>query len=190
MTDYEIDERIALMLRQSRASAGISREYVASELGLSAKTIQNWEEGLSSPNAKYIIKWFDAVGIPIYPYLLKISTPGLEEINANSSDEQIRDALFALIDSMDISQMRKHYFELFGEHGTAPDGMGEVKTAYLHLPMDVKVGIAEIISTQFLICQAQNRLVQPDKIMPDIQKLQNYIDKAKNAVIEGKSSYL
>ena len=190
MTDYEIDERIASMLKQSRSSAGISREYVAKELGISSKTVQNWEECTSSPNAKYIIKWFDAVGIPIYPYLLKQANPSLEELNANSTDIQIKDALLDLINNMDITQMRKHFFELLGEHGTAPDGMGEVKTAYLHLPMDVKVGIAEIICTQFLICQAQNRLVQPDKIMPDINKLEDYISKAKKAVVEGKSTYL
>lgn len=190
MTDYEIDEKIALMLKQSRSSAGISREYVAKELGISSKTVQNWEEGTSSPNAKYIMKWFSAVGLPIYPYLLKFTNPKLEELTINSSNEEIKCALITFIESMDIGQMRKHFFEYFGEHGTAPEGMGEMKTAYLQLPMDVKIGICEIIRTQFQICQAQNRLVQPDKPMPDIDKLNDYIERAKKAVIEGKQTYL
>lgn len=190
MNDYEIDERIAAMLKLARNNAGVSRDYLANVLNVSTKSIQNWEDGTSSPNAKTIMKWFDALGLPIYPYLLQINTPGLDLLNANSTDQQVKDALIDVVSNMDMSQMRKHFFELLGKHGTAPDGMGEVKTAYLHLPMDVKIGIAEIICTQFEICQAMNRLVQPDKVMPDLRKLKDYICKAKVAVINGKDTYL
>ena len=190
MDDYEIEQRIAKMLKDSRCNAGISRDYMSKTLNVSAKTIQNWEDGISSPNAKHIMKWFDTLGLPIYPSLLKISNPELQDLNANSSDNQVKEAIISTISNMDIAQMRQHFFELFGEHGTAPDGMGEVKTAYLHLPMDVKIGIAEIICTQFELCQATNRLVSPDKIMPDLDKLKDYINKAKIAVINGKNTYL
>lgn len=186
----DIDMRIAKLLRDSRDASGLSQDAVSKKLGVSKKTIQNWESGDSCPNLKTVMLWFEAIDVPVYPYMLKLTHPELEALNANSSDDDVRSALIALISDMDMHQMRKQFFEMFGEHGTAPDGMGEVKTAYLHLPMDVKIGIAEIICTQFEICQAQKRLVKPDHVMPDIVSLRNYINKAKTAVINGKETYL
>lgn len=190
MNDVDIKNRIAELLKSSRYDAGMSQDSVAKCLGVSKKTVQNWEAGISSPPLSIVMQWFDYLDVPVYPYILKLSHPELELLNANSCDEEIRDALMLLVKDMDIKKMRQHFFEAFGEHGTAPDGMGEVKTAYLHLPMDVKVGIAEIICTQFEICQAQGRLVQPDSIMPNVESLKSYIDSAKQAVIKGKDTYL
>ena len=190
MKDYEIEEMVASMLRNARHESGVSQDYLANALGVSKKTVQNIENGVSFPNIKTIIKWFQTIDIPIYPYLFRLSHPELLSLNANSTDTEVRDALISVINDMDIHEMRKHFFEMFGEHGTAPEGMGEVKTAYLHLPMYVKVGIAEIICTQFEIAQARGELVQPDKIMPNTDKLKEYIDKAKKAVIDGKETYL
>lgn len=190
MKDYEIDEQIAQLLRESRNSAGISQESIANALGVSRKSVQNWESGASAPNIKTLIKWFDFLDIPIYPYLFRVSNPEFERINANSTDQDIKNALLKSIQDMDMSQIRKQFFEMFGEHGTAPAGMGEVKTAYLHLPMYVKIGIAEIICTQFEIAQARGELVKPDHIMPDVDALKSYIEMAKKAVIEGKDTYL
>lgn len=190
MNDYEVEEKIALILRESRAKAGVSQDYIARKLDVSKKTIQHWENAQNTPNAKTIMKWFDAVDIPIYPYLYKLTHSELSALNANSSDDDVRKALISIINDMDMKQMRQHFFEMFGEHGTAPSGMGEVKTAYLHLPMYVKIGIAEIICTQFEIAEARGELVQPDKIMPDKDALREYISKAKDAVINGKDTYL
>lgn len=190
MNDVDINERIALILRESREKANVSQDYIAKKLNISKKSVQNYEASISVPNVKMIIKWFEAVDVPIYPYMFQLSHPELIALNANSSDAEVRNALISVIQDMDINQMRQHFFEMFGEHGTAPKGMGEVKTAYLHLPMYVKIGIAEIISTQFEIAEARGELVQPDKIMPDKEALKEYIEKAKKAVIEGKDTYL
>lgn len=190
MDDYEMSQYVSSMLRDSRTNAGISRESMAKALQVSAKTVQNWEEGLSYPNVKHLVNWFQTADIPLYPFMLKLNNPELMKVNANSSDEEIKQAFINVIDQMDIKQMRQHFFEMFGETGTAPEGMGEVKTAYLHLPMHTKVGIAEIIATQFEISMARDELVKPDSIMPDLDKLHDYINKAKKAVIEGKETYL
>ena len=181
---------ISGLLRKSRYESGISQESIAKSLGVTKKTVQNWEAGISSPPVATVLDWFRIIDIPFYPYLLKLSHPELQNLNANSDDDEVRRALIAYVDDMDIHEMRTHFFEMFGEHGTAPDGMGEVKTAYLHLPMDIKVGIAEIICTQFEICQAQGRLVKPDSIMPNVESLRSYIAAAKDAVIHGKDTYL
>ena len=185
-----LDERIAEILRESRDKSGMSRATLASKLQVSKSTIQHWEEAESVPNITTLIKWFDVIDIPIYPYLFRLFHPEFNFINADSTDEEIKDALIVLLDDMDINNVRQNFFEHFGHHGTPPRGMSEVKTAYLHLPMDVKVGIAEIICTQFEICQAQNRLVQPDHVMPNIPELKKYIESAKQAVIEGKDTYI
>ena len=185
-----VEEQVAVMLRTVRDKSGISRDFMSKQLDVSKKTIQNWEEGYSLPNIKHFYNWFKVCDFPLYPSMLRMNNPALMTITANSSDEEVREAFRNVIDTMDIHYMRQHFLEMFGETGTAPEGMGEVKTAYLHLPMYVKVGIAEIICTQFEIAQARNELVKPDIVMPNIDILKNYIDKAKQAVINGKSTYL
>lgn len=190
MNDYEIEERISKMLRDAREKACVSQDFVAKKLNVSRKTIQHIENGDSIPNVKTVLKWFEAVDVPVYPYLFTLSHPELSALNANSTDAEVKNALLTVINDMDMKQLRQHFFEMFGEHGTAPKGMGEVKTAYLHLPMYVKIGIAEIICTQFEIAEARGELVQPDKVMPDKEALREYIAKAKEAVINGKETYL
>ena len=186
--DYE--QRIADLLKSSRESAGISIRSMAKAMNVAPTTIQNWECGYSQPKTTNIMQWFDVLDIPIYPYMLKLNHPELVNVNANSSDKEIKDALISVINDLDMTSIRKHYFELLGEHGTPPDGMGEVKTAYLHLPMRDKIVIASIICNLYELSEANGTLTHTDCIMPDIVALKKYIESAKAAFIDGKDSYI
>lgn len=75
MNRIELSDRIAGMWRKSRYDAGKSQEYVARALGVSKKTIQNWEAGEASPNFRVALEWFDALGVPMYPYLMSVIYP-------------------------------------------------------------------------------------------------------------------
>lgn len=188
MANYE--QRIATLLKSSRERAGISIRSMAKAMDVSISSIQNWESGYVTPKGTTILQWFDVVDIPIYPYLLKLNHPELSAVNANSSDSEIKDALLAIINDLDMASIRKHYFEMLGDHGTPPDGMGEVKTAYLHLSMRDKIVIASIICNLFELSQANGTLTNTDCIMPDIDALKKYISAAKDAFIDGKNNYI
>ena len=63
-------KRFAEIWLKSRAEAGYSQERMAMELGVSKKTIQNWEKGLSFPNAFQVFEWFEVLGMNPIIYFL------------------------------------------------------------------------------------------------------------------------
>lgn len=63
-------KRFAEIWMRSRAEAGHSQERMAMELGVSKKTIQNWEKGLSFPNAFQVFEWFEILHMNPIIYFL------------------------------------------------------------------------------------------------------------------------
>ena len=75
-------KRFAEIRLRSRAEAGITQEAMAMELGVSKKTIQNWERGLSFPNAFQIFEWFEVLGKNPIPYMLAYQYPSNADLDA------------------------------------------------------------------------------------------------------------
>ena len=50
MNKAEFSDRLASVWLRSRGQAGKTQEYVAKSLGVSKKTVQNWEAGTAAPN--------------------------------------------------------------------------------------------------------------------------------------------
>lgn len=75
MNRIELSDRIAQMWLKSRSDAGWSQDRVAKALGVSKKTVQNWESGEASPNFRIALEWFDALGVPMYPYIMELLYP-------------------------------------------------------------------------------------------------------------------
>ena len=63
-------KRFAEIWLKSRAESGFSQERMAMELGVSKKTIQNWEKGLSFPNAFQVFEWFEVLNMNPIIYFL------------------------------------------------------------------------------------------------------------------------
>ena len=72
MTFNEYYEKVALMLSQSRTAANKSQEEMADMLGVCTRTIQNWEAGISAPDAAHLIKWFNVLHMDMTSYYSKI----------------------------------------------------------------------------------------------------------------------
>ena len=45
---------LKITLKAARTNAGLSQKEAAKVIGVSNKTLHNWENGISSPDAKYI----------------------------------------------------------------------------------------------------------------------------------------
>lgn len=71
MTYNEYYEKVALMLSQSRTAANKSQEEMADLLGVCTRTIQNWEAGISAPDAPHLIKWFNVLRMDMTLYYSK-----------------------------------------------------------------------------------------------------------------------
>ena len=188
MNTLELNERFSAMYRKSREDAGRSQDYMARAMGVSKKTIQNWEDGTSSPNQTKSFEWFEILNIQPLPYYLEALYPGRFDTN-NNNDDEIMDSIIKLISALPSDAKRKLLFFLSGNHGSSTIGMLELATAHLHVPLDRRINIAQSVATNYELSEYQDCLVCPDQIRPNMTTLLNSIELGKRAVIKGEPSY-
>lgn len=56
---------IGELIRQYRKRQHISRQTLASRIGVTTKTLQRWEDGMGSPTIKSLIKLSDEMRVPL-----------------------------------------------------------------------------------------------------------------------------
>ena len=93
--DYEINDRFARIWRVSREKAGVSQDAIAKRLGVSKKTVQNWENGTSSPSQVMGFEWFNVCELQPLPFYLEALYP--EYFSEYAPKEEVKQAytLFA-----------------------------------------------------------------------------------------------
>lgn len=188
MNNVELADKFGKMWKQSRLDAGKSQEYVAKALGVSKKTVQNWESGFASPNQITGFKWFEALNVPALPYYLRLLYDEFEDIAPTSPDEDIKEALITLINSLDNNMIRKLLYLLYGDHGSSITAITELLVAYVHTPLPARIGVAELIMTNYEIANAYK--ATSNHIQPNEEYLRNSIEKGKEAVIKKRNCYL
>ena len=100
MEESRIDRvnRFSKIWWQSRADAKKSQEYMALSLGVSKKTIQNWEKGTSSPDLFQGCEWFRVLGLNPMPYYLAFLYPDtFGTPQAFDNEDAVEKALILLI---------------------------------------------------------------------------------------------
>ena len=106
----EYMQRFARIWWSSRAAGKRSQEFMALELGISKKTVQNWEKGLSSPDLFQCLEWFRVLGLNPMTYLMEFIYP---EADSNASE----DALSAVLTPR---QKKSVTYIYTGSHGSSP----------------------------------------------------------------------
>lgn len=187
MNKTEIADRFGAMWKRSRHDAGVSQEYMAKALGVSKKTIQNWEAGLASPSQIMGFEWFDVLGLQPLPYYLELLYPDQEGMTSKSDDDLISKALLETVGGLPIHLKRKLLFLLTGTHGSSIVGLAELLTAYLHIPLEYRLSIALSVLTDYKVVDSFN--MTSDHIKPDIELLESSINKAIESVIANKKNY-
>lgn len=176
--------------RKSRYDSKLSQEYMANYVGVSRKTIQNWEAGVSAPDFNQGTKWFEALGINPLPYFLAYVYPeNFENISEKCSDEEIDRALRELIDELPNHGKRELLYLFYGEHGSSPRAVLDLLTAHLHLPMKDRIAYATSTENNFELSEATGALCCTNHVMPDMDSLHQAIVAAKKAVKAGHSGY-
>ena len=193
MMEESRNERIARFSRiwwQSRADAGKSQEFVALGLGVSKKTIQNWEKGISSPNLFQGAEWFRILGLNPVPYFLSFLYPQLfEGISPDASDEQVAMALQALSDQASPQEKRQLLFLMAGKHGSSWYALLQMFTAHCHTSMQSRAYTARMILDHYEVEKATGDLICPDNVSPDLDVLRSAIERGKSAAQRGESGY-
>ena len=190
MDRFDINERFAKMWRKSRDEAGKSQEFMARSLGVSKKTVQNWEAGTSCPSQEKGFEWFQVLGIQPLPYYLELIYPDeFCQLSFDDSDQMIEDALITIIKNLPSGSKRKLLYLLYGNHGSSPLAMLELITAHLQTPLRARLNVAEIVRTNYEIADAMGILAQPDHIQPDVDVLNHAFLCGKDAVKQGLRAY-
>ncbi|MGD6877820.1 helix-turn-helix transcriptional regulator [Bacillus infantis] len=180
--------RVAQMFSSSRYDAGKSQEYMAAELGVSKKTIQNWEKGVSSPSMFQFAEWFRCLSLNPMPYLLNMLYPGLYD-DMNNSDENIEETFRSLCDEIPISDKKAWIFIYTGKHGSSAHSLIQLLLAHLHTPLTTRVTQADAISSTYELHRDLGTLICPDDIMPDVDDLEKSRKKARVAVMNKEYGY-
>ena len=183
-------KRFAKMHYDARVKAGKSMEYMAFELGVSKKTIQNWEKGLSSPSFFQSLEWFRVLNTNPFPYYMSIIYPDkLEGLKASDSDEKIEEGFNALIQNISINDKRALLYLYYGEHGSSPHSILQLVLAHLHTPIKSRLANAFLVTHLYDLDKQLGNIICPDNILPDMDDLNNSINKAREAANNNENSY-
>lgn len=187
MNRIEINERFANMWRTSRENAGKSQDYMAKALGVSKKTIQNWEAGTSCPSQAKGFEWFVVLDQHPMPYYLNLVYPDKDFEKSDSPN--IDTALSLVIRDLPAEAKSKLLYMLTGAHGSSPLAMLELINAHLQSPLRDRINIAQSVKTNYELAQYEGRIIRPDLIQPDIEFLNQAIDYGKDAIRKNKETY-
>lgn len=180
---------IAEFLRITRNESGKSQEYMALELGVTRRTILNWENGISEPSVGQTILWFKLVNKNPIPYLLQYTYPEMDKISPQDTDARILSSLVQLIYDLPAEGVRQLMYLFFGNHGSSPRAILQMITAHLQTPMKDRISHGQLIATNYEIAKRTNALTQPTHIQPNLEYLNAAIDTAKNAVEKKAKEY-
>lgn len=187
MNTIDDAERLAKYLSQTRYNNNISQERMAMALHVSKNTVAAYEKGTSSPDFWQILEWYKICGQNPTPDLFKLINPEFDKEQCN--DEEISRAADILVSSLSDHKKRCVNYLLAGCNGD-PYAMIDLFVAYAHLPMYYRFGIANFIFETFKLCQSVDWLKDTDKIMPNIELLEDAILLGREAAVNGKDNYV
>lgn len=183
-------DEFAQIMCQSRLDAKVSQEYMANELGVSRKTISNWEAGVSAPDVWQFSKWFDAIGKNPFPYIYGYMYPGMKNISGEDSDENIENALDNVIKDLPIQIKRMLLFILYGNHNSVTYSVLNMIVAHLHCSMFSRVNHGITIYNDYKMHEMIGKLSQPNNIKPDLDNLGRAIREGYDSLVDNRNDHI
>lgn len=190
MNTVELSERFGKMWKDMRTEAGYSQTQAAKAIGVSRATIENWENGTSSPSQKQGFIYFQKLGIQPLPYYLRVLYPvEFKDIPSATEADEIDQALITLIKDLPPESKKKILYIMYGAHGSSPSAVLEMVCAHLHTPLFMRVGVAALIRSNYLLAASVGRLICGDRAAPDVDLLEKATKRAMCAVQKKEDKY-
>ncbi|MCQ2506158.1 MAG: helix-turn-helix domain-containing protein [Lachnospiraceae bacterium] len=180
---------ISEALRLTRNESGRSQEYMAFELGVTRRTILNWESGVSEPSISQAMNWFKLVNKNPLPFLLQNTYPEMDRISYKDDDSKILASLMQIINDLPAEGVRQLMYLFFGNHGSSPRAVLQMVTAHLQTPMKDRIAHGQLVATNYEIAKRTGTLTHPEHIKPDLDYLNAAIETAKTAVENNAKEY-
>lgn len=188
MYKHNIADKVADILKQSRYKSGRTQDYVADALGLTRKTIQNWENAKSMPDVAQLYGWFNAIQVPPHPYVLKLLYPDVDSSNFDNESE-MDTALLKLAQDLPCHAKKKLLFILEGSHGSSPVSVIDMMVANLQTPLRDRLGVCQTIISNYEIAEELDVLTDKCNARPSVSNLKNALQSAIVAVKKRQNSY-
>ena len=167
-----------------------SQEYMAMELGVSKRTVQNWEKGISSPTFFQSLEWFRILHTNPLPYFLALVYPDkLKGLKGTDSDEKINEAFDVLAKTLSIGAKRALLYLYYGEHGSSPNAILQMMLAHLHTPLQSRITQAIVTAHMYEMEKELDHLICKDNILPNMDTLNDAILKARLAALHHEYGY-
>lgn len=185
----DIKSKVSEMLKQSRYKADKSQSFMSNALGVSRRTVQNWEDGTTAPDVVQLYEWFNALCLPPQPYILKILYPDIDS-NKFSVDSEMNKAFSVLARDLPFHEKRKLLYILEGKHGSSPSSVIDMIIANLQTPLRDRLNVCQTIISNYQIAEELEQLTDPDAIRPSVNKLKSALESGIKAVHKRLNSYI
>ena len=170
-------DRFAAMHVAARKQADRSQRFMAHELGVSIKTIQSWEKGMSSPSFFQSLEWFRVLHINPLPRLMEFIYPDL----AKSEEAE---AEFARLSEMIPASAKETINFLFlGKHGASPNAVLQMITAYLQSPPQIRLSQAVNIYYMYSLVNEMGLQTCKQDLLPDVNILLDSIRRSRASIV-------
>lgn len=183
-------ERFAKIWWQSRADAGKSQEYLALGLGVSKKTIQNWEKGLSSPSFFQAEEWFHLLCLNPAKYYIEFLYPNLSESLTGENEADLDEILIKLIKNLSIAEKKELIYLMSCAHGSSWHAVLQLFTMHCQTSLQSRATAARTILENYEIEEKSGKLVNRDAVKPDVKLLKSALQQCKIAAQNNCFSYV
>lgn len=183
-------KRFSRIWSSSREEAGKTQDYMADRLGVSKKTVQNWENGVTAPDMYMGNEWFQVLGVNPVPYYLTYQYPEwIGSVSSETDDDAIEQTLLALIKKSTPEEKRNLLFLMAGKHGSPWNLLLQLFVAHCHTSMQTRVNVAQTILDSYEMEAGSRRLAYETDMAPNIQLLRDAVEVRKRAVAKGIASF-
>ena len=191
MTDNERKDLLASLIKESREAHGWTQQKLADALGVSKKTYQNWEFGLSMPPFDIGFKICQVLGEPIGRFVGRYLFPDSYEhepekkISTEQKRERITDMVQNHLTDREIDQQDLAYRADYGSR----IALSNLRTLYIHLPLIDRQMFTILMMHCYEDAIALGKDPFPEEPQPDIEILSNAVSVARLAAHNGEKSY-
>lgn len=159
----------ANVLKELRAEYGLSKSKMANRLNLDDRTYSRYESGESAPSISEFLQFFEILGKPAMPIILRNLYPDRYSEDVDSRTRLIQ-YFSEIATPKDIDLME---YIIFSDHGSIAEAQIQLFSAIDHLPMRSRLLIAKLALNLWEI--EENNLVNTDQAMPDMEYLKKVI---------------